>query len=360
MRLRLQNFIIPLALFTGWFSLACADELQLAENAPSRYTVVKGDTLWDISGRFLKKPWRWPEIWNMNREQIKNPHWIYPGDVIALNFVDGKPRLSVVDGGSKGAGGTTKLSPRIRESKLDRQAIPSIPSAAIEPFLTRPLVIEENGLATAPTIIATEGERVIIGAGNQAYVEGIGENQGDLWQVYRPGQALKDPDNGEVLAYEAIYLGEARLTRGGEIASVAIVRSTEEINKGDRLVPATSAAIPSYSPHSPEKMVKGRIMSAPKGIDEIGQNAIVTVNKGTRDGLEVGHVLAAYRLGATVKAQRDGEDSGWLGQGRTIKLPDERNGLIFIFRTFEKVSYGLVVQSLTPLHLGDVVQSPEN
>jgi len=362
MRLRLQNLIIPIALLAGWFSTVHADETQLAENAPSTYTVVKGDTLWGISGRFLTKPWRWPEVWNMNREQIKNPHWIYPGDVIALSYVNGKPRLSIASKGGTGGGGggTVKLSPRIRESSLAQRAIPSIPSSAIEPFLTRPLVVEENGLAKAPTLLATEGERVIIGAGSQAYVEGMGENPASLWQVYRQGPALKDPDNGEVLAYEATYLGEARLTRAGEPATVAITRSVQEMNKGDRLVPATNTAFPSYSPHSPDKSIKGRIISSPGGIGEIGQNAIVTINKGSRDGLEVGHVLAAYRFGPVVKAQRDGEESGWFGQGRTIKLPDERNGLVFVFRTFEKVSYGLVMQNVTPIHLGDVVQSPEN
>jgi len=343
---------------TGWFSLANADELQLADNAPSTYTVVKGDTLWAISGRFLKKPWRWPEIWDMNREQVKDPHWIYPGDVIALTFVDGKPRLSIAKGGSSGGGGTVKLSPRIRDTSLGKQAIPSIPSAVIEPFLTRPLVIEENGLAKAPTILATEGERVIIGSGNKAYVEGLESNLGNLWQIYRPGPALKDPDTGEVLGYSTTYLGDARVTRHGEPATVVITRSTEEINKGDRLVQTPDAAYPSYSPHSPEKMLKGRVMSAPNGVDEIGQNAIVTINKGARDGLEVGHVLAAYRLGSTVKSLRNKEDTNWLGQGRTVKLPDEQNGLVFIFRVFDKVSYGLVVQSLSPIHVGDVVQTP--
>lgn len=357
--MRLRNAIIPLVLLAGWFSLAHADELKLAKDAPSSYTVVKGDTLWDISGRFLEKPWRWPEIWGMNKEQIKDPHWIYPGDVIVLDTVDGKPRLSI--GKAAGSsGGVAKLSPRIRETSLDRQAIPSIPSAVIEPFLTRPLVVEKNGLASAPTIVAAEGERVIIGTGNKAYAEGIDDKQSNLWQIYRPGPALKDPENGEILAYEAIYLGESRVTHSGEPATIAITRSVQEIHKGDRLVIASNVAYPSYSPHSPEKAIKGRIMSVPNGVDEIGQNAIVTINKGARDGLEVGHVLASYRLGATVKALRDGENSGVFGQGRKIKLPDERNGLVFIFRTFEKVSYGLVVQSVSAIHVGDVVQTPEN
>ncbi|MES2353909.1 MAG: LysM peptidoglycan-binding domain-containing protein [Pseudomonadota bacterium] len=356
--MQLRCAIIPLVLLTSWFSLAQADELQLAENAPSSYTVVKGDTLWGISGRFLKKPWRWPEIWDMNKAQVKDPHWIYPGEVISLDYVNGKPRLSI--GKKAGRSGTEKLSPHIRESALDKQAIPSIPPSVIGPFLSRPLVIEENGMVNAPVIVASENERVIIGTGSKTYVEGIGDNQATLWQIYRPGTALKDPENGEILGYEATYLGEARLTRSGNPATMTIVSSKEEINKGDRLVPATNAAYPSYSPHAPDKMIKGRVMSAPGGVDEIGQNAIVTISKGTRDGVEIGHVLAAYRLGATVKALDDKESKDWFGKARTIKLPDEYNGLVFVFRTFEKVSYGLVVQSLSSLHVGDVVQTPEN
>ncbi|MBA2689614.1 MAG: LysM peptidoglycan-binding domain-containing protein [Burkholderiales bacterium] len=354
MRLKFRFSIIPLVLLSGWFSLALADELQLADNAPSRYTVVKGDTLWDISGRFLKKPWRWPEIWNMNRQQIKDPHWIYPGDVIVMTMVDGRPQLSIARG-DHGERGTVKLSPHIRQSSLN-QAIPSIPSTVIDPFLTRPLVIDEAGLAKAPAIVGTESERVIIGAGNKAYVAGLDTTQGDLWQIYRPGAALKDPDNGEILGYEATYLGDARLTRAGNPATVAIVRSTQEINQGDRLVIAGDASYPSYSPRAPEKDIKGRIMSSPQGVAEIGQNAIVTINRGARDGLEVGHVLAISRLGSTVKEPGSG---GLFNTGRgTIKLPDERNGLLFIFRAFEKVSYGLVMQSLSPIHVGDVVQTP--
>lgn len=354
MRIKFRVSIIPLVLLTGWLSLAHADELQLADNAPDRYTVVKGDTLWDISGRFLKKPWRWPEIWNMNRNQVKDPHWIYPGDVIVMNMVNGKPQLSIAKGGDRP---TVKLSPQVRESAIN-QAIPSISAASIGPFLTRPLVIEQDGLANAPTIVATESERFIIGTGSKAYVDGLDVSQGDLWQVYRPGSALKDPDNGEVLGYEAIYLGDAKTTRPGDPATVAIVRSTQEINKGDRLVAAENTVYPSYVPHAPEQDIKGRIMSTPQGVDEIGQNAIVAINRGSRDGLEVGHVLAIARLGDTIKVPSK-ENPGLFRTGsRSIKLPDERNGLLFIFRTFDRVSYGLVMQSLTPIHVGDVVQTP--
>lgn len=323
-----------------------AADLPLVESPPSQYTVKKGDTLWDISGRFLKEPWRWPDIWGMNREQIKNPHLIYPGEVIVLDYVGGQARLRKARG--VGVPDTVRLSPKVRiEEKA--QAIPSIPSAVIEPFLSRPLVVDKEGLAGAPTIVATENERVIVGAGNKAYVEGLDPAQGNVWQVYRPGTVLRDPETQEVLGYEAIYLGDARVTRGGDPATVSFVRSTQEINKGDRLVVAGDTVYPSYVPHAPDKQINGRIMSVPGGVAEIGQNAIVTINRGTREGLEVGNVLASYRLGDTVKAP----------SGKQVKLPDERNGLIFVFRVFERVSYALVVQSLEPLHINDVVQTPE-
>lgn len=329
-----------------WVCVAAAADLPLVESPPSQYTVKKGDTLWDISGRFLKEPWRWPDIWGMNREQIKNPHLIYPGEVIVLDYVGGQARLRKARG--VGVPDTVRLSPKVRiEEKA--QAIPSIPSAVIEPFLSRPLVVDKEGLAGAPTIVATENERVIVGAGNKAYVEGLDPAQGNVWQVYRPGTVLRDPETQEVLGYEAIYLGDARVTRGGDPATVSFVRSTQEINKGDRLVVAGDTVYPSYVPHAPDKQIKGRIMSVPGGVAEIGQNAIVTINRGTREGLEVGNVLAAYRLGDTVKAP----------SGKQVKLPDERNGLIFVFRVFERVSYALVVQSLEPLHINDVVQTPE-
>jgi hypothetical protein len=330
-----------------WASTAAAAEVQLVDNPPSQYTVKKGDTLWAISGRFLQQPWRWPEVWGMNREQIKNPHLIYPGDVIVLDFVGGQPRLSKAGSGNGGSQ-TVKLSPQIRAQTM-AQAIPSIPSAVIEPFLSRPLVVSKDGLAGAPTIVATESERVIVGAGNKAYVEGLDTAQSNVWQVYRPGSALTDPETQEVLGYEAIYLGDARVTRGGEPATVNFFRSTQEINTGDKLVVASETVYPTYIPHAPDKQIKGRIMSVPGGVAEIGQNAIVTINRGGRDGLEVGNVLASYRLGDTIKAP----------SGKQTKLPDERNGLLFIFRIFDRVSYALVVQSLLPLHVNDVVQNPE-
>jgi nucleoid-associated protein YgaU len=217
--------------------------LKLQENAPDSYVVVKGDTLWGISGKFLKDAWRWPEIWKMNQEQIKNPHWIYPGDLIVLDMSGGDPRLRVVgrnggdgtaNGGSGrttsgaagsaagGSGGTdvVKLSPRIRSEATSTDAIASIPASVIEPFLTQPLIIESNGLDKAPRVVATEESRVFLGAGNLAYVSGIGDNQDASWQFFRPGKPLVDPDTQKTLGYEALFLGTGRVEKSGDPATV--------------------------------------------------------------------------------------------------------------------------------------------
>lgn len=361
---------------------ADASPLALSDDAPAVYTVVKGDTLWDISGRFLKEPWRWPEIWNMNREQVKDPHWIYPGDLIKLSFdASGRPMLSVVSGdgtsGTVGAGGTVRLTPQVRVDRL-ALAIPSIPSKAISPFLTLPLVIEEGALQGAPKIVAAEDGRVIIGAGNTAYAVGLNPSAGIKWQVYRPGKELVDPVSKEVLGYEAIYLGDSRVTRFGESSTLEIIRSNQEINRGDRLTPTLEATLPSYSPRSPEKQMKGAVVSVVGSVEDAAQYSVVAINLGKRDGVEVGHVFATLQRGEIVSTRDVGSSGGFnFGlkslftspgtDGNTtkaedgaseVKLPDERNGLLFVFRVFDKISYGLVMSSRRSLKVGDVVQTP--
>ena len=332
-----------------------ADELQLKESAPDIYTVKKGDTLWDISGQFLESPWRWPEIWNLNREQIKNPHWIYPGDVIALDKSGANPRLRLLRDGVEvadgGAGGTEKYDPRIRSEALEADAIPSIRAQDIEPFLAKPLFIQEGALDSAAAIVASEDHHVIVGKGNIAYIEGLDSSKGRDWQIYRPGKKLLDPDNERVvLGYEAIYVGDAYVKRFGDPATADIVRSKFEVNRGDRVINAEEESYIAYVPHAPDKAIKGRIVSAYNSVNEVAQNSIVTVNRGKRDGMEIGHVLAAYRNGEWVPSE--------LKRGKKVKLPDERVGLIFIFRVFDNLSYALVLQSTRQFSLGDVVQTP--
>lgn len=352
--------------------------IQLADGAPAMYTVVKGDTLWDISARFLKEPWRWPEIWNMNREQIKDPHWIYPGDVIALSFdATGKPMLSV--GGDRFAGtavgSTVKLSPQVRVD-AKALAIPSIPSKAIGPFLTLPLIVEAGALDNSPKIIAAEDGRVIVGAGNTVYASGLQASKGTKWQIYRPGAPLLDPVTKEILGHEALYLGDARVNKFGEASTLEVVKSTQEINRGDRLTPTLESTLPSYSPRAPEKQIIGAVAGVKGALDDAAQYSVVSINLGKTDGLEIGHVLSILQKGETVSTRDDGEPGFAKRLGlanllpssaektddaqvsNEVKLPDERNGLLFIFRVFDRVSFGLVMSSRRPIKVGDVVQTP--
>ena len=386
-------------------------QADLQPNAPDQYTVVKGDTLWGISGKFLKDPWKWPQIWQMNRDQIKDPHWIYPGDVIRLDRSGDNPSLSLASGGAGGAGagantgpsgGTAeqaagnvvKYDPRVRTEAL-AEAIPTIPGSAIGPFLTRPLVVEVGALETAPQIVAVEENRVLVGAGDGAYADRIGTDDGVNWQIYRPGSAIKDPESGETLGFEAKYVGDARVKRYGNPTTIEVTKAREEIHSGDRLMPAREGGYPNYMPHAPGKPIRARIMAVEGGVAELGRYDVVLINRGTRDGVEIGQVLATLRRGPTVvngrvvEAQEGGKAWGWLGglnllpnpvvpdaaarnqsqaavpsktgvaSGRgAVKLPDERNGLLFIFRTFDKVSYGIIMSATRPLYVGDVVQTP--
>ena len=366
-------------------------QADLQADAPTDYTVVKGDTLWGISARFLKDPWKWPQIWQMNRDEIKNPHWIYPGDTIHLDRSGAYPQLSLAGGVGPEAAASrvVKLEPRVRVESLST-AVPSIPGSAIGPFLTQPLVVEENGLDDAPRIVATQEGRVAVSAGENAYADRIGTDAGVNWQVFRPGVALHDPETNEVLGYEAKYLGDARVRRFGNPTTLQIVKSTQEISPGDRLVPARESTFPNYVPHAPDKLIQGEIMSVEGGVAEIGQYQVITINRGARDGIEVGDVLASYHRGAVLSG--NGHDTSgffdagdWFHgaeitpayivppvevedpahakagatlRGGPIKLPDERNGLIFVFRVFNKMSYAMVMKATQPIYVGDIVRTP--
>ena len=324
--------------------------LKLKPDAPERYVVVPGDTLWGIAQRYTDSPWRWPELWGLNREDIRNPHLIYPGNVLVLDRARGQLSLS------GGSGGTVKLSPRTRTEPLADAAIPSIPASVIEPFLTRPLVIEPDGIEKAPTIIATQADRVVVATDNTAYVRGIGESKEETWYLYRRGVPLVDPDSNQTLGYEAVYLGTARMTRPGDPATVVVTSAVQEVSAGDKLVAAGRARPVNYAPHAPASMIKGRVMSiygGLAGIGEAGPQSIVTINRGKADGIEVGHVLAVYARGGTV---RDRSQPGT--KGAVIQLPEERAGLVFVFRVFDRVSYALVMHVTRPIAPLDVVQTP--
>jgi len=339
----LKSLALALVLVT---TAVFADQVALKEGHPDRYVVVKGDTLWDISGTFLDNPWLWPEIWYVN-PQIDNPHLIYPGDVINLVYIDGKPQLRIQRGK-----GTFKLSPTARAERLDK-AIPTIPIDSIQQFLTQPLVVDENTMEDAAYVVSSAGEHLIVGAGDRIYVRGISADQGNRYNVFRPGDAYIDPDSGEVLGYEALYLGDGRTERFGDPSTLKLDRTTREINIGDRVMPMTKEDVYAYfTPHPNDGDVKGTIIAVVDGVSQIGQYQVVVINRGKRESIDVGTVFAVEQRGDTIADQvtEDTKDK--------VKLPDERAGLLMVFRTFDKVSFGLIMKATSSLHVGDSLRTP--
>jgi hypothetical protein len=320
-------------------------------NAPDQHRVVRGDTLWDISGKFLVHPWCWPEVWGMNREQIRNPHWIYPGQIVYFDRAAGRLRL-----GKPLAGGvsTVRLSPQVRTEGIGQDAIPSIPATAIEPFLSQPLVVEEDELKDAPRIVAASEGRVILGKNDKAYVRGDLKG-GTSFQVFRPGMPLKDPTTKAIIGYEAPYLGTVKLQRAAQAADEAhvftVVNGKEEMGIGDRLLPMPPTPMVNYVPHPPEKQVDAQIVSIYGGVSQAGQNQIVSVNRGKADGIDPGTVLQLSRLGPIIADRTDNKTP--------VKLPDQQYGNLFIFRVFNNISYGLVMQVTDTVQIGDLAKSPE-
>lgn len=374
----MYKYIITPLLFCCLALPAAADDVQLQADHPDRYVVVKGDTLWGIAGKFLKDPWLWPKVWQMNREEIKNPHWIYPGDVVVLDTSGGETRLRLLRE-------TVTLQPGVREEPLAKEPIPTIAPNVIAPFLSQPLVVEKDQLADAPTIIAAQENRVALSPGVRIYVSKIEDGQGALWNIYRPGKALIDPDNGKTLGIEAVYLGDAHVSKYGEPASADIVRAKEEIFTKDKLVAAPETLQANFVPRAPESDIKGRIISVYGGVAEAGRGAIVTLNRGAVDGLEEGHVLAIYREGKIIPrpdseaakktdhfkdynyVNRPPSEAAKLADAEPapaeldpslIKLPDERIGLLMVFRTFDQVAYALIMQAAGPVNVLDLIQTP--
>ena len=322
-------------------------EVQLKADHPEQYTVVKGDTLWDISGRFLREPWKWPELWHAN-PQVENPHLIYPGDRLSLVYVDGQPRLMLNRGASRG---TIKLSPTVRTTPM-AEAIPTIPLQAINSFLLSNRIVDSaeefNG---APYIVAGNAERVISGSGDRVYGRGVFEDNIPVYGIFRQGKTYIDPETGEFLGINADDVGSAEIVdMEGDIATMMLTRVTQEARIGDRLFASEERAVnSSFMPSEPEEEINGLILDVPRGVTQIGQFDVVTLNKGARDGLKDGNVLAVYKTGETVRDRVTGEN---------VKIPDERAGLLMVFRTYEKLSYGLVLQATRSLSVKDKVRNP--
>jgi hypothetical protein len=351
----------------------------LADNAPDSYTVKTGDTLWDISKLFLKSPWRWPELWGMNMEQIKNPHRIYPGQVLHLERNNGTATMRLGDGN----GGTVmaddvntvRLSPRNRINQLNDSGLPTLKPSVIEPFLAEPIIIDAAAFAAAPRIVSAQEGRVLLTRGDRAYARGpSGEPLVDdgskekLFRVFRTATPLKDPDTGAVLGYEAVYAGRAKLqsseTTAEEVdadgksstaivpARIDIVSAKEEIRVGDRLLPEPPRQLSSYTPHAPQGPVNGRIVSVyGSAVENAAQNQVVVINKGTADGVDAGTVLAILKNGPRIIDKQDPTRP-------LLKLPDERNGLAMVFRTFDRLSYALILDITDGVRVGDRLAPP--
>lgn len=333
---------------------------DLSPNAPDSYTVKRRDTLWDISRLFLTSPWRWPELWGMNLEQIRNPHLIYPGQVLFLDKINGRARLRL--GKAIGRGGDDKLSPRVRSAEIGADALVSIPFGLIEPFLNEAVIFDTDALVRAPRIVATQANRVILSDGDTAYVRG--ELAGATnYSIFREPKPLVDPTTRQILGYEALYVGSAEYTRQGETrigpdgdsqvvpATFKVISVRREAGIGDRLAPAQAREFTNYVPHAPQGPVEGRIVSIYGDGLTAGQNQIVSINQGAINGIERGNILALVRNGEQVIDSTDPTRP-------TLKLPDERHGLLFVFRVFDRMSYALILSVKEPVSPGDRFTQP--
>lgn len=345
-------------------ALTFADVVQVNPDSPEKYVVEKGDTLWGISGRFLTQPWRWPEIWKGN-PQIADPNLIYPGDVVSLTYEDGSPVLSVTSGSQ---GRNVKMSPEVRTEARD-DAIPTIPIEAIREFLTRPLVMNEGEMDTWPYVVSSYDQHLVNGTGSRVYVKGLsgGDGADRRYTLYRKGPAYRGKSDGRILGYEALYVGDARVEKFGDPATMTITHSDREVLEGDRLVPQSKAEVSSdFIPRAPTTSVEGSIISVIDGLSQIGQYQVVVLDVGAKNGLEVGNVLGVFQSGKVVTddvASRQDDDAlkEWLAltkhHGPEMALPEEYSGVIMVFRTFPEISYALVMEVTSALKLSDAVRN---
>ena len=336
----------------------------LRQNAPDKHVVVKGDTLWGIASKFLESPWCWPDVWGMNREQIRNPHWIFPGQIVYIDRATGQLRLGTPAGNLPYVATApteptqARMKPAARITPIAKDALPSIDPKVIEPFLSQAMVIEEDELDDAPRIVGTMDSRVKLGKGDRAYVRGDLKGHG-VFNVFRPAQPLRDPVTKKLLAYEAVHVGSVQLKRLStdprEAHSFDVLEASREMEAGDRLMLKPAHTIVNYVPHPPEKPIEAQVVSIyGGGVTHSGQNQIITLNRGLNQGLEVGTVLKTYRLGDVVKDPA----AGFFSRS-AIKLPDEESGTLFVFRVFKNISYALIMEAKNVIVVGDTVRSPE-
>ena len=316
--------------------------VPLADNHPDEYVVRVGDTLWDIAATFLKDPWFWPEIWHINT-QIQNPHLIYPGDVLALVYIDGQPRITNV------RASTYRLSPQARISPIT-QAVTSIPYESVSAFLSSGAVLEKRETDRLPYLLDTRGDHLIAAAGNIVYVRGIDDAQlGSRYNVVEVGGPLIDPDDNKLIGYQGKFIGEGTLRRTGDPATVALTDTNEEAVPGDKLIPESVDIPLNFYPRAPSSAIDGRIISVVGGVTQIGQYQVVVLNRGTRDGLSVGDVLTVFRTGETIDDR--------FGGGK-VRLPDEEAGTLMVFKVYDRIGYGLIMEATQAIHIHDTVRNP--
>ena len=317
---------------------------------PETYVVQRGDTLWDIASMFLRDPWYWPEIWQIN-PQVENPHLIFPGDILSLAYLDnGRPVVQLERGPQVAQGGVDRLSPRIRSEPLE-EAIATIPYETIAAFLSRPRIIDKDDIDDLPYIVAHR-EGLIGSEGRDVYVRGTAAPTGSVFNVVERGEELVDPDTKDVLGYQGIYVGQGRLDRTGDPGTLRMLETEREAVVGNYLMDEEDIQPVNFLPHAPDGEVEGRIMSVLSGSSLIGQYQVVVINRGTNAGLEPGHVLRAFQAGRTIRDTQRG------AFGQKVRLPDEPAGTMMVFRTSERISYALVMEATTPLALLDTVRNP--
>lgn len=318
------------------------EPVPLAEGHPNEYVVQVGDTLWDIAGTFLKDPWFWPEIWYVNPE-IVNPHLIYPGDVLGLVYIDGQPRVTNV------RASTYRMSPQARVTPLT-EAIVSIPYEEVSAFLSSGVILEKKQADSLPYLLETRGDHLIASAGNEIYVRGITDTTpGKRYQLVHIGDPLHDPDDNRLIGYQGIPVGDGRLRRGGDPATVALTDTSREAIPGDRLLPEDDDIPLNFFPRAPSTEVDGRIISVVGGVTQIGQYMVVVMNRGTNHGLSTGDVLTVFQAGEEVNDR--------FGGGK-VTLPEEEAGTVMVFKTFDRISYGLVMEATQVIHVHDTIRNP--
>ena len=340
-RLRMIAVAFIASLTLGTLTAFSQGSAPLAEDAPDQYTVQKGDTLWDIAGTFLNDPWYWPEIWYIN-PQVENPHLIYPGDVLALVYIDGAPRVTVAQASSY------RLSPEARVTPLT-EAITSISYDSISAFLSRGVVIERREVDNLPYLLATKGDHLMAAAGNTVYIRGTSAQPGERFNVVKIGDELVDPETNDVLGYQGMEIGSGTIRASGDPATMALITSKQEAKQGDRLIP-TAVEIPlNFFPKAPSSNIDGQIIAVVGGVTQIGQYQVVVLNRGTNHGLGVGDVLTVWQRGPTVRDHVSGGN---------VDLPDEEAGTVMVFKVYDRIGYGLVMEATNAIHTRDFVRNP--